>query len=66
MDPNDRGVRKFRVALVTMALLTLGYAACGVWPALSVVYAEYAMALLGAAATFSGSNVLEKWRRPAP
>jgi hypothetical protein len=65
MDTNDKGVRKFIVSLTAMGLLTIGFLAVHFMPALQTVYTEYAMSLLGAASIFSGSNVLEKWRKPA-
>lgn len=47
-----------------MGLLSAGYVATGICPALAVVFPEYVMGVLGAASIFSGSNVLEKWRKP--
>ena len=62
MDPNDRGVRKFRIALLTMGLVVFGYVLCQPFPRLEPLYSEYCVALIAAAGVFSGSNVLEKYR----
>lgn len=64
MDPHDKGRRKFIIALVAMLLITAGFLACYFAHGLETVYGEYVMGLLGAASIFSGSNVLEKWRKP--
>jgi hypothetical protein len=61
----DKGVRKFRIALVAMGLISSGFVSCHFSPALAVVYGEYCMAVLGAASVFTGANVLEKLRKPA-
>jgi hypothetical protein len=61
VDPTaDKGVRKFRIALVAMGLVLVGFVLCAIWPALEDSYTAYTMAVLGAAGIFSGSNVLEK------
>lgn len=60
MDPADKGVRKFRIALAAMGLVFVGYVLCVPWPVLADVYSGFCMALLGAAGIFSGTNVLEK------
>lgn len=65
MDTIDKGVRKFRIALVTMALVFIGFVMCGFKPALANVYSEYCLFLVASAGVFSGSNILEKLgRRP--
>lgn len=60
MDPNDRGVRKFRIALTAMGLVFAGYVLCQPMPSLGALYPGYCMALLGAAGIFSGTNLFEK------
>lgn len=66
MDPTDKGIRKYRIALTTMALISCAYAACHWSHSLERVFEEYCMAVIGAASVFSGSNVLEKLRRQPP
>lgn len=60
----DKGVRKFRIALVSMGLITLGFFACARWAALVPVFPEYCMAVLGAASVFASANVVEKLKKP--
>lgn len=65
MDPNDRGVRKFRIAILAMGLVSLGYLACQPWQALAPLYPGFCMAVMTAAGIFSGTNILEKRAKPA-
>lgn len=60
----DKGVRKFRIALVSMGLITAGFVACHFSAALHVVYPEFCMSVIAAAGVFTSGNVLEKLRRP--
>lgn len=65
MDPNDRGVRKFRIALIAMGLVFSGYVLCQPFPLLGPLYPGFCMATLGAAGIFSGTNILEKRKKAA-
>lgn len=61
MEQKGYGSRKLHMAYVVMGLLCLGFAAAGIWPSLAVVYAEYCMAVLGAASIYAGANSAVKW-----
>ncbi len=55
---------KLHLALITMSLMSIGYALTGFSPAL---YGEFCMGLTAAAGVYSGSSVAEKLtgKRPA-
>lgn len=61
MDFNDKGVRKFLAFWGSVVLIFSGFLLCA---DRASVYSELCMTLLGALSIFSGSNVLEKWRKP--
>ncbi|WNM70134.1 hypothetical protein [Myxococcus phage Mx1] len=61
-ESKDRGYksRKMVMAYVVMLLGTLGFAATGLWPALTVAYAEYCIFLLGASSIYVTGNAAIK------
>ena len=53
--------RKLTLAYVAMSLITAAYFLTGVFKELVVAFPEYCMALLGAAAIYSGTNAATKF-----
>lgn len=62
-DHKDGGIRsrKMVMAYVTVLLITGGFLATGVWPALHVAYGEFVMGVLAAASIYAGGNTAVKW-----
>lgn len=60
---NDGGYksRKMIMAYVVMLLGTIGYIATGKWSALSMMYPQYCMFLLGSASIYISGNTIVKW-----
>lgn len=58
----DKGFksRKMIMAYVAMALITLGFLAIGVWPAMHVAYAEFCIGVLSATTIFTGMDTATK------
>jgi hypothetical protein len=52
--------RKYRIALVTMTLITLGFIATGFFITLAPQYDAFVMALLAGAGLYGGINVANK------
>ena len=52
--------RKLTLAYVAMSLITAAFFLTGIFKELVVAFPEYCMALLGAAAIYSGTNVASK------
>ena len=49
------------MSYVTVLLITAGFAATGIWPALHVAYGEFIMGILAAASIYAGGNTAVKW-----